>query len=55
MNFKLTYNIGKLAVQEWTFHNRSLAYWMKSKLLSTGNYDLGCFKVKQINVLKQNK
>lgn len=48
MKFKLTYNVGKTTVQEWTFHSRSLAYWMKSELLWTGNYKNGKFKVEQI-------
>jgi len=45
MNYKLTYTIGKRTVQEWYFHSKSLAYWMKSELLIKGGYDMGKFKV----------
>lgn len=48
MKFKLTYNIGKTVVQEWTFHSKSLAYWMKSELLFTGRFNDGKFKVEKI-------
>lgn len=48
MRYKLTYEIGKKVVQEWTFSNRTLAYWMKSELLIKGGYDMGKFKVKEI-------
>lgn len=45
MSYKLTYQVGKQVVQEWTFNNKNLAYWMKSELLFTGRYQLGKFKV----------
>jgi len=48
MSYKLTYIIGKKVVQEWTLTNRSLAYWMKSVLLNSGQYELGKFKVTAI-------
>ena len=48
MRYKLIYQIGKKVVQEWTFNNRSLAYWMKSELLIKGGYDMGKFKVNEI-------
>jgi len=45
---KLTYQIGNKPIQEWTFNNKSLAYWMKSELLFTGRYNLGTFKIETI-------
>jgi hypothetical protein len=48
MGYKLSYEIGKKVVQEWTFSNRTLAYWMKSVLLNKGGYDMGKFKVTEI-------
>lgn len=48
MNYKLTYTIGKRTVQEWYFHSKSLAYWMKSELLIKGGYDMGKFKVEEL-------
>lgn len=45
MKFKLTYQIGKQIVQEWTLNSRTLAYWYKSELLFTNNYNLGKFKI----------
>lgn len=48
MRYKLIYQIGKKVIQEWTFNNRSLAYWMKSELLIKGGYDIGKFKVTEI-------
>ena len=48
MRYKLIYQIGKKVVQEWTFNNKSLAYWMKSELLIKGGYDMGKFKVNEI-------
>ena len=48
MSYRLTYIIGKKVVQEWTLTNRKLAYWMKSVLLNSGQYELGKFKVTAI-------
>lgn len=48
MSYKLIYQVGKKVVQEWTFSNRTLAYWMKSELLNRGGYELGKFKVTAI-------
>jgi len=48
MSYKLIYQVGKKVVQEWTFSNRTLAYWMKSELLNKGGYELGKFKVTAI-------
>jgi hypothetical protein len=48
MGYKLIYQVGKKVVQEWTFSNRTLAYWMKSELLNKGGYEMGKFKVTAI-------
>lgn len=45
MRFKLTYQVGGKVVQEWNFVSKSLAYWQKSVLLNSGQYELGKFKV----------
>ena len=43
--YKLTYQIGSKVVQEWNFASKPLAYWQKSVLLNSGQYELGKFKV----------
>jgi hypothetical protein len=48
MKFKLIYQVGKKTVQEWFFVSRSVAYWQKSALLNSGQYELGKFKVEEI-------
>lgn len=48
MGYRLTYEIGNKVVEEWTFHSKSLAYWMKSELLWSGRYENGKFKIKKL-------
>lgn len=45
MTFKLSYHFGNKVVQEWYFQSKSLAYWYKSELMWSGNYNNGKFKV----------
>lgn len=42
---KLSYIIGKTTVQTWYLPSKTIAYWMKSKLLIEGGYEMGVFKV----------
>jgi hypothetical protein len=48
MKYLLTYYLGGRAVQEWRFYSKSLAYYYKSELLHTDNYNLGKFKITEI-------
>jgi hypothetical protein len=48
MTFKLIYKVGNKVVQEWFCHSKSLAYWKKSEMLNSGNFQLGKFTVSQI-------
>jgi hypothetical protein len=55
MRYKLIYKIGMATVQEWIFHSKSLAYWKKMDLIETGRFNMGCFEIQQMDVLKYNK
>jgi hypothetical protein len=48
MRTKLIYYVGQKVIQEWIFISKSLAYWQKSKLLSSGQYNTGKFKIVEI-------
>jgi hypothetical protein len=48
MKYLLTYYIGSRPVQEWRFYSKSLAYYAKHELLSSGNYESGKFKLTEI-------
>ena len=55
MRYKLIYKIGMATVQEWIFHSKSLCYWKKMDLIETGRFNMGCFEIQQMDVLKSNK
>lgn len=48
MKYKLSYIVGLVVVQEWTFHSKSLAYWKRMDLIETGQYNLGTFKIEEV-------
>ena len=48
MKYLLTYYVGFKAVESWTLNSQSLAYWKKNEFLSTGNYQLGKFKITEV-------